>query len=363
MSKHHKSHRVDKPDVWNLKIDFRISWYVNELVKKLHAEYPWTERSAMARIEKKQWYYIMTDVRFAEQENSVTNTEMTKEGIAKLTEEILAQDPRQIQEFNCWLHSHHSMSCFWSWTDDEAKASFNDGNTKFFFSVVTAYKWDRIDYKCALDIYKPVRIELDIPVSVEARDEEKFYRETIKEYALMNKAIENLAKKRDEKLMALSVEWVVNENNVNELMSIMNVEDNEENAKIIIDLLDEQNAEAAEALKEAYIKEFEDNKSETITYFQWDTFEKKIRELKDAIKKPSYSYSKGYDWEDHNRRVAEKAKNKKKTKWGFFQEERDDEEDEEVKGRASLWDEDIEDRDYTKETRNEFQARKGKKYR
>lgn len=56
----------------------------------------------------------MTDVRFAEQENSVTNTEMTKEGIAKLTEEILAQDPRQIQEFNCWLHSHHSMSCFWS---------------------------------------------------------------------------------------------------------------------------------------------------------------------------------------------------------------------------------------------------------
>lgn len=293
-------------------MDFRISGYVDQLVRRLHKEYPWTERSGLARIVKSNWYYTMTDIRFAEQENSTGNTEMTKEGISSLVETLFEEDPKSLSEYCCWIHSHHTMWCFWSGTDHEAKASFaQDGNTKFFFSVVTAYAGDDIKYKCALDIYKPVRLEFDIPVSVEEYDPKS----TIAEFELMMKAIENLEKKRDEKLALVEAEWVVNEDNVVEVIGILNVEDCDDNRNMVIDLLQEQNAEWAERLREMYIKEFEDNKDETVAYFQGDCFEKRIKELKDCIikYKPATAYRSGaYDWDEHNKKVGEKLKRQKK---------------------------------------------------
>ncbi len=53
-----------------LKVSMRISGYVSELIKKLHELYPSEERSGIARVERRDGYYEVTDIRFPKQSNS-----------------------------------------------------------------------------------------------------------------------------------------------------------------------------------------------------------------------------------------------------------------------------------------------------
>ena len=242
----------------NVNIDFRVSGRFNDLVSKLHEKYPNSEWSGIARIVKKQWYYELVDIKFPEQTNHGTETEMTKEGIDKLIEDVLMTEPDNMEERRCWLHSHHGMWCFWSWTDAAAKAQFDDGNTKFWFSVVTAYDRTskKIDYKCALNIFKPIKLEIDIPVTVLEYNEVSLIEEIGQaRYDSIQSAIAEINVDKDNKINAIILDDDHSDRYIHEVLDILNSEDNEENRLVVEELIKEQTNGIMDNLKDWYEKD------------------------------------------------------------------------------------------------------------
>lgn len=144
-----------------------INPFCHELIRRCHKQYKNLEWSGIARLEKRDWYYVMTDIVFGKQENSWTLTTITEEGVNEIGEKIF-DNGLPMGEYNCWLHSHHSMAVFWSGTDDAQKQSFDSGGRKHFFHVVTNYRWADCEpwYKGALTFYHPQNIEFEVDVEV-----------------------------------------------------------------------------------------------------------------------------------------------------------------------------------------------------
>lgn len=144
-------------------ITLLISEWCAEHIKILHKEYPHTEWLAVCKVEPQgNWVFLMTDMVFPWQKGVGWEVETTKEWMEWLNKELLARNEIGTER-NCILHSHHSMGCFWSGTDDNARLSLNDWR-KLAWAVVTAYKWEEISYKGCLNFYKPYNIEIDVEV-------------------------------------------------------------------------------------------------------------------------------------------------------------------------------------------------------
>lgn len=148
---------------------FVVSSFMNELIKRIHKAYPHQEWSGIWRAEKKDWYYLISDIIFWEQENSWTLTTISEKWVSEILEKLVEKCPEKMGEYNVWIHSHHSMAVFWSGTDNAQKQSFDDGNAKHFFHIVTNYdkSWNPW-YKWALTFYKPMNVELEVDVEVES---------------------------------------------------------------------------------------------------------------------------------------------------------------------------------------------------
>lgn len=152
----------------NISIKENITLLINdwcaEHIKTLHKEYPHTEWLAVCKVEP-QWngIFLMTDMVFPWQKGVSADVETTKEWMEWLNEELLRRWENW-KLWNCILHSHHSMGCFWSWTDDNARLWMNDWR-QVEWAVVTAYdKDDNINYKGCVNFYKPYNIEIDVNV-------------------------------------------------------------------------------------------------------------------------------------------------------------------------------------------------------
>lgn len=131
-----------------------------EHIKILHKENPNTEWLAYCKVEPQgNWVFLMTDMVFPWQRTTGWDVETTQEWMEWLNKELIARWENWT-EWNCVLHSHHHMGCFWSWTDDRARLSLNDGRP-LARAVVTAYDGDTINYKGCLNFYKPYNIEID----------------------------------------------------------------------------------------------------------------------------------------------------------------------------------------------------------
>lgn len=147
-----------------------ISPFVHELVKRIHDLYPWTEWSGIARLEKKDWHYLMSDIEFWEQVNSTALTTISEDGIAEIMWRIADTKPELLWEYNCRIHSHHSMERFWSGTDNAQKNSFDNWYTSHFFHVVTNYTTVNKEklpwYTWALTFYKPKKIEFVVDCEI-----------------------------------------------------------------------------------------------------------------------------------------------------------------------------------------------------
>lgn len=265
-----------------------ISWQMNELINKLHSEYPHTEWSGIARIEKRGWYYILTDIRFPKQKNVWTETEM--EDLPSLLESIATEHPEQLHEWKCWLHSHHTMWCFRSGTDETTKRSFNDGNLDFRWSIVTAYtnKWPQ--YKCALNVFKPINIEFNVPVSVEEFNMQEYIKQFMLDTREYDKVLENITTEFNRSMAQYEQPFVASEQEVIALLNIMNVENTQENYDICKILIEKNSKDRIKKLKEYTIQKFEEDKEELLSYFNCDPFAEKLKELKDNIIKPAYGY-------------------------------------------------------------------------
>lgn len=149
--------KVDKP------ITLEISEWCAEHIKTLHKEYPSTEWLAVCKVEPKwNWEFEMVDMIFPWQKWVWWEVETTAEWMDRLTKELVERK-EDAWKWNCILHSHHHMGCFWSGTDDKARLWLNDWRT-LAWAVVTAYNGDEISYKGCLNFYKPYNIEIDVNV-------------------------------------------------------------------------------------------------------------------------------------------------------------------------------------------------------
>ena len=137
-----------------------ISDWCAEHIKTLHKEYPNTEWLAYCKVEPQgNGIFLLTDMVFPWQRTTGWDVETTEIGMKWLTGELIRRGEKGT-DWNCVLHSHHHMGCFWSWTDDNARKSLNDGR-QLAWAVVTAYDNDGIHYKGCLNFYKPYNIEID----------------------------------------------------------------------------------------------------------------------------------------------------------------------------------------------------------
>ena len=152
----------------NISIKENVYLLINdwcaEHIKTLHKEYPHTEWLAFCKVEPQgNGVFLMTDMIFPWQKGVSSDVETTEEWMKWLSEELLRRW-EDWKLWNCVLHSHHTMGCFWSSTDDNARKSLNDWR-QLAWAVVTAYdKEGNINYKGCLNFYKPYNIEIDVNV-------------------------------------------------------------------------------------------------------------------------------------------------------------------------------------------------------
>lgn len=146
-----------------------ISAWCHNHIKALHKKYPSTERTAICKvINKWDWQFEMVDMIHPWQKITSWEVETTDEWMEWAVTHLLERW-ENLWEWNLILHSHHTMGCFWSNTDDKARLGMNDGRM-LMRAVVTAYKWDEISYKGCLNFYKPYPIEIDCEIEYELED-------------------------------------------------------------------------------------------------------------------------------------------------------------------------------------------------
>lgn len=269
-----------------LRVKLVISGYVHELIRKLHQEYPSAERSWIARIEKKDGYYLMSDIRFPKQSNHWAETEMKDWWLEALLEDIFTQSPEQLHEWKCWIHSHHHMWCFWSGTDEAAKRSFNDWATDFRWSVVTAYDKNWPTYKCALNVFKPVNMEFNIPVGNEEFDITEYMRTFWLDYASYERKLKDLEYEYNWGLANLNQTYIPTEADIDSLVQIFNVEWTPEDREVIINLITKDYQSSKKDRKRRLDERYEEAVSDLQEEYQLDFFSDKIKELKDNIIPP-----------------------------------------------------------------------------
>lgn len=271
-----------------LNIDFRIGSFCSELIRRLHLKYPSTEWSWIARIEKRKWYYIMTDIKFGEQTNTWGNTEISSKWLNDILETVIWENPRSLWEYNCRIHSHHHMGVFWSPTDEAQKRSFNDWNTKFQWSVVTAYNSNSITYKCALNVFRPINVEFDVSVNVERFDMKKYLEDRQTDFTEFEKTKKGLEdeynKKREEALKTNPI----SDDDVKDLIDIFNSDNIDENAEYCKDLLSETYRNKKNSVLNIINDEYKAKKEEITNFFCGMEFEVKLTELSNSIIKPVY---------------------------------------------------------------------------
>lgn len=261
-----------------------ISWYVHELVRKLHSEYTNKERSGIARIEKRDGYYEMTDIRFPKQSNHWAETEMKDWGLDELLEDIFTNTPEQLHEWKCWIHSHHHMWCFWSGTDEKAKRSFNDWATDYRWSVVTAYdKQNNPTYKCALNVFKPINVEFDIPVWHNEFDLEEYMKAFGQDYNSYLAEVQMLEQERDKIIQEAELQSEPKDSDIEKMVEIFNVEWTPEDKEVIRWLIISNQKESKKTARRKAEEFFEEHLEDLKEAYGIDYFSDKLKELEDNI--------------------------------------------------------------------------------
>lgn len=310
----------DKLWLNNIKLDeqphLTISEWCHKHIKELHKEYPREERLALCKIEKRwPWDFYLVDMIHPEQSTSTGAVTATDDGMEWAVKE-LQERWEDMWLWNCVLHSHHGMSCFWSGTDDNARKSLNDGRF-MAFAVVTAYskKGDdiEVDYKGCVNFYKPYNIEIDCDMYYEDGYLDDDYNKYIDEYLKTRDEIfeEKVKAKQDEMnwLMAqpdysrvLDYLWLDIKDKLDENYQevVMKKMPNPQVETILRACENEAKAEAEEKLKTN--KELMDGMAEYSAWSSWSGNLKTQLEDHKKIKPKVYSW-----WDDYRKAMEVKS--------------------------------------------------------
>ena len=129
------------------------------------------------------------DIRVPVQESTGVDTEVSQDDLEKFLLELV-EDNENPKDWNMWIHSHHSMSAFWSGTDRQQMSSFNTGGPEYFFHIVLSNNGRR----AAATLYKPFNVFVDeVEMSIEEATEQELLEEIEQ-----NGVLENLKRERAE---------------------------------------------------------------------------------------------------------------------------------------------------------------------
>lgn len=281
-----------------------ISAWCHNHIKALHKKYPSTERTAICKvINKWDWQFEMVDMIHPWQKTTSGEVETTDEWMEWAIKYLLERW-EDIWEWNLILHSHHWMGCFWSNTDDNARLSMNDWRM-LMRAVVTAYKWDEINYKGCLNFYKPYPIEIDCDIEYYT-DDLYGQREEYGNY------IENRTKEiyndmviNDETLKSYKCEY--DYDNLLRYLWIDITEELKKNSEVIqmkmpCEWYEDRLKEIMEEAKEKVQGEIQEPINKDLAErSKWSN--DLMVQLEDNIEKPKYNYTwnyYGYDWRGYN---------------------------------------------------------------
>ena len=174
-----------------------ISSWCHSHIRELHRASPDEEWLAICKVEPLwEGVFKMVDMIHPEQKTMSWEVEATDKWMDWATD-FLIEKWEDLWKWNLVLHSHHSMGCFWSQTDNNARLWLNDGRT-LAWAVVTAYKGNPdnwyIDYKGCVNFYKPYNIEIDCEIEHE------------EDISLISQEYENMEEKRKDKVDTLKKE-------------------------------------------------------------------------------------------------------------------------------------------------------------
>ena len=173
-----------------------ISAMCNSHIRALHCHSPNTEWLALCKIVPVwDWVFKLVDMIHPEQKTQAAECEPTDDWLNWAVDYLLEQKEK-LWQWNCILHSHHHMGCFWSGTDNDARLGYNDWRN-LMWAVVTAYDWEpetwNVKYKGCVNFYKPYNVEIDVEIEVEEWDYYKECDEYDKSDSIKAKEIKELA--------------------------------------------------------------------------------------------------------------------------------------------------------------------------
>jgi len=105
--------------------------------------------------------FIVNDIFLLEQVSGVGSTNLNPDSVAKfITDLIVAgENPADVK---LWFHSHGNIDVFWSSTDNTTIQGFSDAS--YMLSIVVN---KRFQHKARLDLFKPIRLTLELEVILE----------------------------------------------------------------------------------------------------------------------------------------------------------------------------------------------------
>jgi len=122
------------------------------------------EWTAFAEVEEYKaddgMYFIVKDLYFPKQENSGSSTEIDPKDYAEFGSS-LAKRKVNTSMVKLWIHSHNSMSAFWSGTDTNQMSDFKSGNYMLSLVVAQGGEW-----KACFSLFNPLRIDFDMPIII-----------------------------------------------------------------------------------------------------------------------------------------------------------------------------------------------------
>ena len=324
----------------NSKLTLTISKECHNHIKSLHTEYPHTEWLAICKTQKVwEWHFMVVDMVHPWQKWVGAEVETTDEWMEWLVD-YLREKWEPLEDRNLVMHSHHTMWCFWSWTDDKARLGLNDGR-ELAWAVVTAYKTEwktmNVDYKGCVNFYKPYNIEFDCVVDYE--DDRAF--EKVRKAYKKHKEREEKVKNRGLEIYSeiIQNEWVdADFSSIQDYLWIDVSEELTRNYYKVSRLLPSANKEFFEGIeKRAIAQALQENPWEEIPteLLQWDTWDDELLKQLEEARKPKVVVK------DYTYSYESTIKPWWREEWKKEKEEKEEEKVEEIIG-ADLTEEDVE---------------------
>ena len=126
-------------------------------------------------VQINEYDFLIEDLFILDQECTGSKTKLDQEKIGQMITQLVVMG-KDTAKTKLWWHSHVNMGVFWSVTDDDTAAEFNNG---WMLCLVGDKKGNTL---VRLDIFKPFHITIDnLPLIVKLGDDEVLKEEIKKE--------------------------------------------------------------------------------------------------------------------------------------------------------------------------------------